>query len=555
MANLTQPTTESPFFDPSSLELQGPEDPRNWSKGRKWLLSLKLCIFCFAVSMGSTIFTPAVQVIARQFHESDTVAILGISMYVIGFAVGPVFFSPLSEVYGRKVVLIPVWLLFCALQFGCIFAPNMPTLLVFRLLVGIAGSPSLTVAGGLNADFWKANEIGPPLGLFTMSAFLGPVCGPIVGGFLIQEIPGEEGWRWCFRIQLILSVVLCLNWLYFPETYRPLLLERKLRAQNIDLNYLEMHDDPRVGLNKGEMFKRAIFRPLQMLFGDPIVFFASLYAYPIVFRGRYHMKSGVAGLAFLGIGLGVIMSFLSAGYANRVYLRLKKERGLENSTFPEGKLPPAMVAAFFIPVSLFMFGWTGAQGIHWMVPIVSGVPFGWGFCTIFINLVSYVAEGYLYYASSALAANTILRSLFAASFPLFSMKLYSGLKSEWASSLLGFISVAFIPVPYLFWKYGPTLRQMSKFHCTPPVFNQPRPHILQPKTPAPPTMMEPAHLKNSNEKTEGVTKVPSITGSSGKDSGVDSSYGKDKDEKGPEPSNGVVGVEDGKIVRIETGDV
>ncbi|KAF8251756.1 MFS general substrate transporter [Wilcoxina mikolae CBS 423.85] len=430
--------------DDLALSLNGAEDPFNWSNKRKWLLSVALCVFSFAVSMGSTVFTPAVRTIAADFEQNTVVAILGLSFYVLGFALGPVIFAPLSEVYGRRAVLIPTWALFCIFQIGCATAPNIETLLICRLLVGTFGSPCLTVAGGVNTDFWRANELGPPLGLFTMSAFMGPVAGPIIGGFCVQELSAEQGWRWCFWVQLILSSVLSANWVRYPETFQPILIERKRKKLRF-----ETKENPHPSAPKMELFGDAIWRPLQMLFGDPIVFLASLYisflfgvlylffaAYPIVFQGRYHMKAGYSGLAFLGIGCGVILSFLSAGYANKIYIQLKTKRGLENSTFPEGKLPPAMLATFFIPISLFWFAWSGFQRIHWIVPILSGILFGWGFTTIFISLVSFVAEGYLEYSSSAIAATTILRSLFAASFPLFSMRMYNKLSPEWASSLL-----------------------------------------------------------------------------------------------------------------------
>ncbi|KAF8541468.1 hypothetical protein BDD12DRAFT_829294 [Trichophaea hybrida] len=151
----------------------------------------------------------------------------------------------------------------------------------------------------------------------------------------------------------------------------------------------------------------------------------------------------------------------------------------------------------YIPRGKATTGNSGYQWIHWIVPILSGVPyanhlssarvlrnhsFGWGFTTIFISLVIFVAEGYLEYSSSAIAATTILKSLFAASFPLFSMRMYNKLSPEWASSLLdmlsprlppwresvdektGFVSIVFIPVPWLFWKFGPALRAKGKFY-------------------------------------------------------------------------------------------
>ena len=84
------------------------------------------------------------------------------------------------------------------------------------------------------------------------------------------------------------------------------------------------------------------------------------------------MSPGESGLAFLGIGFGVVLSLPAAGYANKLYVRLKNERGLD--IFPEGRLPLAVFSAFLLPISLFWFAWSGFERIHWIVPILSGIP-------------------------------------------------------------------------------------------------------------------------------------------------------------------------------------
>ncbi|KAI5853786.1 major facilitator superfamily domain-containing protein, partial [Tricharina praecox] len=451
--------------------LEGDEDPYQWSNKRKWLLSITFSIQNVAASMGASIFTPGITLIARDFGQSNVIVTLGLSFYVLGMAFGPIIFAPMSEVYGRKVVQAPAWILFIAFQFGCVFSQNIETLVICRFFVGVFASPALTVAGGVLMDIWEPDKSGPPMGLFTMAAFLGPVIGPIVGGFLVQGLALDEGWRWCFGVQLILSGVFLLNWLWIPETLQKTLILRKAQRQHKESGASG------VVASKPDMaiFKKAVWRPLEMLFLDPIILLSSLYisfifgilylffaAYPIVFQGRYHMKPGPSGLAFLGIGLGVLISFPTAGVASKVYIKMKAARGLDR--FPEGRLPFSIIGSILVPVSLFWFAWSGFQRIHWIVPVLSGIPFGWSMTTIFINFISFIAEGYLEYAASAIAANTIMRSVFSAAFPLFSAQMYTKLKPEWASTLLGCISILFIPVPYLFWKYGPMLRERSRFN-------------------------------------------------------------------------------------------
>lgn len=80
----------------------------------------------------------------------------------------------------------------------------------------------------------------------------------------------------------------------------------------------------------------------------------------------------------------MILSFLTAGYSNKLYLQLKEKRN-KGDLYPEGRLPLAIVAAFLVPGSIFWFAWSGFARIHWIVPVLSGVPFGWSMVVLFVR--------------------------------------------------------------------------------------------------------------------------------------------------------------------------
>lgn len=107
-------------------------------------------------------------------------------------------------------------------------------------------------------------------------------------------------------------------------------------------------------------------------------------AYPLIFQGRYHWNAAYSGLAFIGIGIGVVLSFLTAGYSNKLYIQLKEKRN-KGDTYPEGRLPLAIVAALLAPGSIFWFAWSGFASVHWIVPVLSGVPFGWSMVILFVR--------------------------------------------------------------------------------------------------------------------------------------------------------------------------
>ena len=88
---------------------------------------------------------------------------------------------------------------------------------------------------------------------------------------------------------------------------------------------------------------------------------------------------------------------------------------------------------------------------------------GFGFFTIFQSALNYLIDTFQRYAASAVAANTFLRSVFAAAFPLFINPMYHKLGIPWASSVFAFFGVILIPIPYLFFVYGEWLRSRGKY--------------------------------------------------------------------------------------------
>jgi hypothetical protein len=122
-----------------------------------------------------------------------------------------------------------------------------------------------------------------------------------------------------------------------------------------------------------------------------------------------------------------------------------------------------MVGSVFFAAGLFLFGWTSDPSISWVAPCAGLVFMGFGFFTIFQAALNYLIDTFQKYSASAVAANTFLRSIFAAVFPLFVNPMFHKLGIPWASSLLGFIAIALLPIPYLFYIYGPRIRKRGKF--------------------------------------------------------------------------------------------
>src|ERR1700743_1931230 len=156
---------------------------------------------CFTVAFNSAVITADLEGVSETFHVSSEVALLTVTMFVIGFGVGPLAFAPLSELYGRKPVYVITIAVAVIFEIPCAVAQNIGTLLVCRLIDGIAFSAPMTLVGGTLADLWKTEERGVPMAFFSAAPFIGPAIGPLAGGFIADNL----GWRWLYWIQLILS--------------------------------------------------------------------------------------------------------------------------------------------------------------------------------------------------------------------------------------------------------------------------------------------------------------------------------------------------------------
>lgn len=164
----------------------------------------------------------------------------------------------------------------------------------------------------------------------------------------------------------------------------------------------------------------------------------------------YGFNLGQEGLSFIGILVGAIIAIPPFYWWMYKYLEPKFDE--QGRVAPEVRLPAACVGAFAIPICLFWFGWSARPSVHWIMPIIGSAWFSVGSFLLFISIMNYLADAYPDYAASVLAGNDFFRASFGTGFPLFASAMYRNLGVAWASSTLGFISLAFIPIPFVLYK-------------------------------------------------------------------------------------------------------
>ncbi|KAG1763907.1 major facilitator superfamily domain-containing protein [Suillus placidus] len=465
--------------DPHLVVLEPEDNPQNMSSFRRWLAVLIISSASLCVTCASSIAAFTELGAAQTFHVSHEVTILGVSLFVTGLGTGPLLVGPLSEVYGRNVVYQISYALFFIFTFPVVFAPNIAVFLVFRLITGFCGSAFLSVAGGSVSDMFPNSSIASPMAVYTISPFIGPVAGPVIAGFINQHLY----WEWTYRVQLCwIFVELLMLVIFVPETYVPVILKKKARRLR------ESTGDPKfyapLDRREGSLASAIIVScrtPFQLLLFDRMallldswnalilgILYLAFQAFPIIFENVHGFNMQNTGLAFTGIGLGMLLAISTQPLWNRgvpfsLALYAREAAKHNGDPPPEMRLIMGQVGAILVPVGLFWLAFTTYPQVHWIAPIIASVPFGSGIYFVFTSTFTYLVTAYRPIAASAMASNSALRSAFAAAFPLFAGAMYNRLGTVGATALLAGLATIMAPLPFIFYRIGARLRKNSRF--------------------------------------------------------------------------------------------
>ncbi|OKL62600.1 hypothetical protein UA08_01671 [Talaromyces atroroseus] len=444
-----------------------PANPMNWSLLKKWTNIGLISAITFIVPLASSMFAPGVTLVSTEFNETNELLQgLVVSIYVLGLAMGPLLQAPLCEVYGRWIVYVSCNVLYVIFTIACAVSTNMSMLIVFRFLAGCAGAAPMAIGGGTIADMFPPSQRGHALSMYTLGPVAGPAIGPIAGGFLAET----EGWRWIFWVLTIASGAIAVAIVLFSrETHAPTLLNRKVKKLQKETGNMMLRSKLDTGIPSSEILKRAIVRPTKLLLLSPIcvllsvataVVYGNLYlmltTFPMVFETTYGFSTGISGLAYIGIGLGNIIGLLTFTFTSDKYLQRKAAKGLQLQ--PEDRLSLMIISGPVIVAGMFWYGWSAQAADQWMVPIVGSAFVGAGNMLFFMPMMGYLVDAYTIYAASALAANTVLRSIGGGLLPLAGQSMFNALGYGWGNSLLAFIVLAFTPVTYIIYRYGQYIR-------------------------------------------------------------------------------------------------
>ena len=436
---------------------------------------------------------PAVQLIMDDYHSTSTIfATFSVSIFVLGFASGPLILAPLSELYGRVVIYNVTNVLFLVFTMLCAVSPNESTFLTLRFLSGFSGVATITIGSGTIADLMPKEERGKAVSVWSVGTILGPAVGPVIGGYITEV----AGWRWMFwaisvavscgrcfqetnsaladfgQIGVVNIIALCV----LRETYSPVLLERKASRLRKETGNASYRSKLASKMKSAALFKQSIIRPSKMLLCCPVVtilctYVAVLYGtlyllfatYSFVFRQVYGFSTLSSGLVFLPGATGTLLGLLYTAKLSDRGVRDRMATG--NAAAPEDRLPLIITlpGALTFPIGLFLYGWTVEGRVHWIIPQIGTAVTGFGSILIFISIQTYLIDAFEEYAASAVGANAVLRGTVGALLPLSGLNLYDALGWGWGNSLLGFVALGLAPVPLMFGMYGAKIRRIKGF--------------------------------------------------------------------------------------------
>lgn len=310
----------------------------------------------------------------EAFGVGITAAQLGLALYVLAYGIGPIIFSPLSEIpiVGRNPPYLATFAIYVILAVPTALVDNFAGLLVLRFLQGFFGSPCLATGGASLQDMFSLIKVPYVLCLWAFAALCGPSIGPIISGF---SVPAET-WRWSLWEILWLSGPIWLM-LFFclPETYTPNILTRRaarLRKMTGNPNLKSQGEIDQGNLKMSQVVLESLWRPNQIMLLDPAVGFAHLYtaliygiyysffeAFPLTFGDIYMFSPGSQGLVFSCI---LVSAFIAIpGYWAYLWWYVEPRFKKVGLGTPEERLLPALFTSLMLPVGLFIYGQCSCQ--------------------------------------------------------------------------------------------------------------------------------------------------------------------------------------------------
>ncbi|PRT56898.1 hypothetical protein B9G98_04518 [Wickerhamiella sorbophila] len=448
------------------VDYNGPDDPLNplnWSRFQRIFHIAMVCYAGMVVMWGMTVWASVEKFLKPIYHLSWSVCGLGLALYIMGLMAGPGVWIPLSQLHGRRPMLVYSMLGATVFTWWTSTAQYYYQFMIYRFFTGAFGAGALSISVDVFKDLsTRRSVVDTSISVYTIMSFGAPVLAPWVSdcvGFSFL------GWRWMFTLQgIMMSSSFVLLLLFFRETSSPVVLQSKARYLRIRTGnrfIYSAHDHTFLDLSL--VIHNFFAGPIKFLTADPILAVVSIYqgflfallyltmeGIPLTFL-RYGWNGPLTAICSLSMFIGmVIASAVQIFITNPQYRRYAKEIDVPES--PPLRLWTMLPGAIVLPISLFWWFWTGFYLVHWICPTIAMAFTGFGLVTAYAPALNFVYVSYNISPEVALSANSITRALMMGMCPFFVKAMYFTLGMEWAGTLLGCLATVLGALPYIvFW--------------------------------------------------------------------------------------------------------
>ncbi|KAM3521272.1 hypothetical protein MY4038_009102 [Beauveria bassiana] len=461
--------------------------PTEWSRSFKWTILSFISFMAFNVTFACLSIMPSANEIIRSLNHdvpNKAASVLLITVWELGEAAGPLFVAPISETFGRYVVLNTSNALFLFANILTALATNVPLLITARALTGLAVASNV-LNPAIIGDMLAPKQRGTAMTIIIIVPMIASAVGPAVGGAVADAL----GWRQVVWINVALAFLCQIPLLvFFKETYRAP-SQRDLgtapRNSNVDGNENSNGngngDGNDITLHTGKCqlklhnFWTSAARPASMLCSsrvlamlcmchslDFVFYYAMVVTLPDILQDVYGQSLTTTGMSFMfftmGSAGGLIICNLSL---DRLYKKLCDRN--QGHGKPEFRLLFAIVGALGVPTAVLMYGWTASLRLPLSCLRLSLVLLGMSTCFSAVSVYTYVVDAFGAYSASAMAGAIVTRCVMGAFVPLIAAPTIAALGYGWGFTTLGLVSLSMAPVPILVMKFGPKWRQSCQY--------------------------------------------------------------------------------------------
>ncbi|KAE8385306.1 major facilitator superfamily domain-containing protein [Aspergillus alliaceus] len=455
-----------------------PQDPFNWSVGKKWWTVGLGLLASFICSMNGSILSVAHRSISEEFGISDGPfpnSYWITTSWGVGAAIFPLILFPLIEDWGVRPVVLGTYFCFMCLLIPIGLAQNFATLVAVRFFTGGCVPLMSDAVASITSNVFHGDRArSVPVCLYVMVYLGATSLGPVIGASILQF----QDWRWIGYVELIFTVaVFPFLFLGLHETRGLAILRAKAkRMRKEGKKAYTAEESDHTPLHQALM--RSVQRPIYMFFTESVVFVATIWAafslgtiYVFtqsvgqVYGQLYGWNAVQVGYVQSAIVIGEILGTGLSLSTNRwYYASAARNTESPGTPIPEARLYPAIIGGLFgVTGGMLVYGWAAYPNIYWVVTTVGLIMVGFGTTAVVISIANYLIDAYSKYAASALAAVGLLENASIAFLPLAASAMYTHLGFHWASTLLGLVSLSLVATPFLVIKWGKEIRARSPF--------------------------------------------------------------------------------------------